>query len=193
MLPTILYIKEHEATGLRYFGKTTKEDVLSYNGSGVYWKRHLMSHGKNVKTIWVSEPFTDKEELVEFAEFFSVFHNIVNSEEWANLTNENGLDGWIVGQQHPKEVVEKITLKLLGQKRSEETKAKMRIAALNRSPHSEETKAKMRGRIDSENTKAKKRKSKLGVKRSEETKAKISTALLGNQNKHRWFVENSTN
>jgi hypothetical protein len=94
MEKTYLYIKEHSETGLKYFGKTTKNNVGKYNGSGVYWKKHIKKHGKEyVKTIWVSEPFYDQGDLIEFAIFFSEFFDIVNSKRWSNLIVENGLDG----------------------------------------------------------------------------------------------------
>jgi hypothetical protein len=94
MKPTYLYIKKHEKTGLMYFGKTTRENPFSYKGSGRHWKRHLNVHGREyVNTKWVSEIFTDKEDIVEFAEFFSSFFDIVKSKLWANEKGENGLDG----------------------------------------------------------------------------------------------------
>jgi len=92
--PTYLYIKKHKITGLKYFGKTTKNNVKSYNGSGVYWKKHIKKYGKkHIETLWVSEPFYDKKLLVEFSTFFSDFFDIENSPKWANLIVENGLDG----------------------------------------------------------------------------------------------------
>ena len=92
--PTILYIKRHNVTGIRYFGKTSKIDkVYEYNGSGTYWKQHLKKHGYDVSTEWVSEIFTDRELLEDFALLFSELFNIVGSDEWANLVSENGLDG----------------------------------------------------------------------------------------------------
>lgn len=102
-VPTYLYIKQHKITGLKYFGKTSrsKEELLSrYHGSGKpYWYDHLKKHGKkNVTTIWY-ELFTNKEDLVEFATFFSEEANIINAVDkygnkiWANLKIENGLAG----------------------------------------------------------------------------------------------------
>lgn len=89
-----LYIKQHSLTGVKYFGKTSCDNVESYTGSGKYWLAHIKKHGKeHVKTIWISEPFYDMELLQEFAIFVSEEFNIVNSSEWANLIVENGLDG----------------------------------------------------------------------------------------------------
>jgi uncharacterized protein (DUF427 family) len=76
-----------------YFGKTIKKDVLNYKGSGIYWKQHLKEHGNNVDTIWISKPFLNKNDLEEFATFFSEEFDIVNSEKWANLVPENGIMG----------------------------------------------------------------------------------------------------
>ena len=89
--PTWLYIKQHTVTGLKYFGKTTRNPE-KYKGSGKRWINHLVVHGDTVKTVW-SHLFTSKTELVEFALNFSKDNNIVESEEWANLIPENGLDG----------------------------------------------------------------------------------------------------
>jgi hypothetical protein len=92
--PTYLYIKRHKITRLKYFGKTTKKNVEEYLGSGVYWKKHIKKHGKeHVETIWISEPFYDKELLIEFSIFLSKLFNVEKSTDWANLIIENGLDG----------------------------------------------------------------------------------------------------
>lgn len=94
-VPTYLYVKEHSITRLRYFGKTTNKDPYKYSGSGVYWTNHYKKHNKDhIKTLWVSELFTDKDLLVEFALLASVHWNIVDSNDWANLKPENGLDGF---------------------------------------------------------------------------------------------------
>lgn len=97
--PTYLYIKQHPVTGLKYFGKTCLENVFKYNGSGIYWKRHLKVHGNsNIKTIW-HKLFINKDDCEEFALFFSEEANIVKSKLWANEQNENGLDGFPVGKE----------------------------------------------------------------------------------------------
>ena len=93
MIATRLYIKRHAVTGVRYLGKYTKKNILSYAGSGKYWKNHLKKHGDNVQTLWVSEWFYDEQELQDFALMISEFYDIVNSNKWANLVHENGLSG----------------------------------------------------------------------------------------------------
>lgn len=90
--PTWLYIKQHNTTGLKYFGKTTNKKPAQYSGSGKYWKRHIKIHGNDVTTTW-TQLFTERESLIEYALKFSSDNNIVESDEWANLTVENGIDG----------------------------------------------------------------------------------------------------
>ena len=103
--PTWLYIKQHNTTGLRYFGKTTK-DPQAYLGSGKYWLRHLKEHSEDITTVWCEE-FTDMDQLVDFATFFSEFYNIVDAVDsrgkkvWANMIPENGLDGAPTGVKMP--------------------------------------------------------------------------------------------
>lgn len=91
-METFLYIKEHSISGMRYFGKTTKDPYV-YKGSGKYWINHIKKYGiENIRTLWVSK-FDNIEDLKEFAIFFSEFFDVVGSSNWANLIVENGLDG----------------------------------------------------------------------------------------------------
>lgn len=88
--PTFLYVKQHLVTKMKYFGMTHSKDPLTYLGSGKYWKHHINAHGReHVKTVW-HRLFTNKEDLKEFATFFSEEMDIVNSKEWANLIPEDG-------------------------------------------------------------------------------------------------------
>lgn len=93
--PTWLYLKQHNITGLKYFGKTIR-DPQSYPGSGIRWTRHLKKHGKDISTLWC-QLFTNKEELTKFALQFSAENNIVESTEFANLKPEDGLMGGDTG------------------------------------------------------------------------------------------------
>ena len=164
MKPTRLYIKQHAITGLKYFGKTVKDNVSSYHGSGKYWKSHIKAHGvSHVNTLWVSDYFTEKEDLVEFASFFSEIFDIAKSSEWANLKEENGLDGHPTGVEFSDETRRKISNALTGKTRPESVRLKIAEANRNRS---EESLQKMR-------------KSLTGKKRkpfSEETRKKMSDA-----------------
>lgn len=89
--PTYLYVKTHNVTGLKYFGKTTS-NRKRYRGSGHHWVRHIAKHGYDVTTEIVGY-FTDQDECMKFALEFSEKYNIVESPEWANLMPENGLSG----------------------------------------------------------------------------------------------------
>jgi len=68
---------------------TTATDPHIYKGSGKHWKRHIEKHGYDVETEILLET-TSKEELKEVGLYYSKKWNIVNSKEWANLTEETG-------------------------------------------------------------------------------------------------------
>lgn len=92
-VPTYLYIKQHTKTGLKYFGKTVRNEslMLKYKGSGTKWRNHINYHGKDdVVTLWY-KLFDDENELRQFALNFSLENNIVESSEWANLIPEDGV------------------------------------------------------------------------------------------------------
>jgi hypothetical protein len=88
-----LYKKTHKDTGLKYLGKTIASDPYSYSGSGVYWTHHLKAHGYNVETEILRECQTE-EELVYWGKYYSKLWNVVESKEWANLTEEAGPGGY---------------------------------------------------------------------------------------------------
>lgn len=91
--PTYLYIKQHTVTGKLYFGKTTKDNVEEYIGSGIHWRRHIKTHGVDkIVTLWYCL-FTDIDTLVDTALKLSSELNIIESDEWLNLKPESGLDG----------------------------------------------------------------------------------------------------
>lgn len=110
-VPTYLYIKQHNITGVKYFGKTTLpyDKMLEYKGSGDRWLNHLGKHGADIKTIWF-KLFDNEQECTEFALKFSKQENIVESSEWANLIPENGLSGFPAGleftESHKKRLSE---------------------------------------------------------------------------------------
>jgi hypothetical protein len=97
-VPTYLYVKQHNITGLKYFGKTTLtyEKMLEYKGSGNRWLAHLDKHGADITTVWF-KLFVNENECTNFALNFSTEQNIVESTDWANLIPENGLAGFPAG------------------------------------------------------------------------------------------------
>jgi len=100
--PTALLVFTHQTTGLKYFGKTTRiHEMHYYRGSGVYWKKHLKKHGLNIEVDVLGFYFKE-EACTKAALDFSMSNNIVESDEWANLIYENGLDGAAVGSANPR-------------------------------------------------------------------------------------------
>ena len=99
--PTALLVMTHNVTGLRYFCKTSRLNELKYyKGSGVYWKRHLKKHGKDI-TVGTLGVYFDKERCLAAAKEFCEQHQIGSNSQWANLIPENGLDGAPSGKLHP--------------------------------------------------------------------------------------------
>lgn len=88
-----LYVKTHNVTGLKYFGKTTSKDPYEYKGSGKYWVRHIKKYGYDV-TSEIIGSYTDLEECKQIALQFSIDNDIVNSKDWANLKLECLDGGW---------------------------------------------------------------------------------------------------
>lgn len=189
--PTFLYVKQHAVTGLKYFGKTIK-DPHKYSGSGTRWVRHIKKHGReHVKTIWVSEPYTDSAAIQEFALQFSKENNIVESTDWANLMEENGLDGGGVNgtthKPHSEEARRKMSASHLGKPRGPHTEAtRAKISAANFGRHrdspTKETRAKMSaaslGKPKSEEHRRNLAKARLGITHTLESRQKISVAKL---------------
>lgn len=110
-----LYVKTHNQTGLKYFGKTTKKDPHKYKGSGKYWSKHLNVHGNDVCTEIVGI-FQSNKECSEFAINFSKEHNIVESKDWANLRMENGVDGAPIGNSFSLETIERMRQSKIGKR-----------------------------------------------------------------------------
>lgn len=197
MVPTKLYVKKHSQTGLLYFGKTTASDPYSYKGSGKYWTNHIKKHGTEfVETVWISESFNNESELVEFAIAFSEIFDIVNSDQWANLKEENGLDGSPKGVIFTEEHRKNLSDSTIGKKKRAHKRtvtvegAKKRAAGLKgRTRTQEERDAISRGRQGivfsdehraklSEAAKRRKRKPHTEEARRKMSEAKRNTSLL---------------
>jgi hypothetical protein len=84
-----LLVKTHNKTGLKYLCQTTRRDYNKYPGSGIYWKRHLKTHGYDITTKVIKE-CANREEMIYWGNYYSDLWNVVESSEWANLKPEEG-------------------------------------------------------------------------------------------------------
>ncbi len=168
-----LYIATHNTTGLKYFGKTTKyfteiDLQENYHGSGTYWTNHLKKHGDDV-TMEIYGVYS-KTTVEQVALRFSRENNIVEllndngKKVWANMKEENGLDGTPKGYKFSE-----IAKKNMGNKKgvifTEEHKKKISEAG--------------KGRVMSEFNKIQLIKATKGVKRTKEHCENLSKALKG--------------
>lgn len=198
-----LMVKTHSVTGMRYLCKrvtTSDSKAISYNGSGKYWKRHLKVHGKHINTEIVAKYELDK--INEFSTLCiecSVKHNIVNSDKWANLIEENGLSGAVVGENNPSknpDVNSKRSKSLIGKyvgefsnfygrKHTEETKEKISIANRGDNNVMRRNKIALEKMIFAKNKPENKEKQRLiaiEVNNRPEVKEKIRKSKLGLNN-----------
>ena len=89
-----LYVKEHNQSGLKYLGQTSK-DPDKYLGSGLRWLRHLGKHGADIST-YVIGTYDTKAELAEAGLFYSLAWDVAKLRTWANLKLEAGEGGAII-------------------------------------------------------------------------------------------------
>jgi hypothetical protein len=113
--PTFLYVKRHSVTGKPYFGKTTKNPE-KYHGSGKLWKPHIAKHGKQyIETIWY-QLYYDAETIKSDALALSKSLNIVESSDWLNLIEEDGIgNGLPPGHKKSEEHKRNISISNKGQ------------------------------------------------------------------------------
>lgn len=178
-LPTTLYIKTHNITGLKYFGKTTG-DPFKYKGSGKYWLNHLKIHGNDVTTEILGY-FLDKDLCEECALNFSKDNDIVNSVNeqgkkiWANQIIENGLDGGAARfGPHSESTKKKIGQSQLGKIMSKGAREKIKES------RKKQKNVRKKGEWQfPESGKQKLRKANLGKKRSKEAIEKQKKSSIG--------------
>jgi hypothetical protein len=94
-----LMVKTHLKTKLKYLCYTRRKDPIKYLGSGVYWKKHLNKHGKEIHTTIILST-SDYDEIKSKGQFMSRFWNIMHAVDengkkiWANLKEEKGDGGF---------------------------------------------------------------------------------------------------
>ena len=171
-IPTYLYIKTHNVTGLKYFGKTTN-DPDRYRGSGKYWLAHIKKYSYDVTTE-IFGYYIDKEQCIKAATQFSKDNNIVyavnesNKKIWANQIIENGIDGGATGRTIYNPMSGESKKKMSDSKKGSIpwNKGKTGVTPGNKRPRSDETKQRLR-------------EANLGKKQSQETIDKRTAKLKG--------------
>lgn len=93
MKPTRLYIKQCAHCDKKYYGKSTSNNIENYEGSGKLWKLHLKKHNCKSIHLWNSNWYYDEDSIKADAKRFSIENNIIKSDKWFNLKEENGIDG----------------------------------------------------------------------------------------------------
>lgn len=104
----------------------TKQDPYKYNGSGVYWKRHLKQYGTDITTEILKE-CESYGELSKFGKYYSDLWDIVESDNFANLVPELGENSsGMKGKKHSEFSKLQTKNSLLGHIVTEETKEKLK-------------------------------------------------------------------
>jgi len=161
-----LYLKTHNKTGLKYLGKTT-QNPFKYNGSGVYWQKHLNKHGTDISTKVIYE--TQDEELFKIiGTYVSEQFDIVNSNEWANLKPESGDGGG--GYTHTEEWKQQVSKRHTGRIKSPEECKNISKGKKGKSIKGHEQTKEIREKISKANK---------GMIRTSEQRANISNSLKG--------------
>lgn len=178
--PTYLYVKTHNKTGLKYFGKTTK-NPFTYLGSGKYWVRHLKVHGTDITTEIIGF-FSDPAECRLKAIDFSKKNKITESVEWANIQDETGLDGGDTARFRKYTPM------------TAESKAKMIKSKIGKAPWNKGKKTGKGGNTHprSAQTIEKLRSSMMGMKQTEETKRKRSASVKSSWEKRKCGEDNAS-
>jgi hypothetical protein len=181
-IPTWLYVKVHRDTGLKYLGKTIR-DPNSYDGSGVYWKRHLAKYGKHVDTIW-SHLYTDPDILKSEAEFFSKVYDIRTSSEWANLVEENGSTGGNLYDQTTEEHKLLMSVRTTGKKMPADhgknvskSKSGKKMSPLGLLAHEQMVRESLAGVPKTKNHRMKISTSLSGLQKSDDHKMNLSESI----------------
>lgn len=92
---TKIYVKQ-SPFGLFYLGKT-EQDIAKYHGSGKKWLLHLKAHNvkrEEIKT-WILHETTDFQDLQKIGRYYSKLFNVKESDQWANLMDEEGTGGTV--------------------------------------------------------------------------------------------------
>lgn len=109
---TRLYIKrilKDDNSYIYYIGKTSRQNIKKYSGSGTIWKKYIKKYGSSrIEHVWESEWYHNSYELQYQAIRFSIENDIVNSSYWANSKIENGISGGLLSDETKRKISEKL-------------------------------------------------------------------------------------
>jgi hypothetical protein len=118
--PRWYYILVNKTTNKKYVGQTTRKNMSSYCGSGIYWKAHCKKYGgynvKNIKTVeknWIENKEDALTWLLNLNKNNPLYFS-KNNKEWANLVEETIFESPFCGftKEQRKEYCKKGWLKL---------------------------------------------------------------------------------
>jgi len=89
-----IYVKRLP-NGLLYLGKTECENPYLYKGSGNAWLKCIKENKYKIQDIetWILHKTEDKKEVVKLGIYYSKLFDVVKSDNWANLKEEEGDGG----------------------------------------------------------------------------------------------------
>lgn len=96
-----LYVKTHNKTGLKYLGKTVSADPHKYKGSGKLWRSHCKVHGYDYTTVVLFQSAC-KDEIKQQGIYYSQLWDVVASDSWANLKQEECDGGYCPASVTPE-------------------------------------------------------------------------------------------
>jgi hypothetical protein len=181
-----LYLKE-SPKGLKYIGKTIR-NPYNYMGSGIVWKNHIKKYkltASDIKTTILFES-SDINLFKKEAIKYSKLYNIVESKEFANLTEEQGQGGITFTKEtnpnHPAYTFSDRLNKYWSN--SDNKKIQSERMKVNNPSHKQKVKDKLSeihtGKVHSiEHNKKKGRCGELNVSKRIDVRAKISESLKG--------------
>jgi len=126
----------HKPSGLHYYGASYRKGCSpndlwdTYFSSSPIVHELIAQHGKDSFVATVRKTFDSPGGAVLWESRFLQKVNAQHSDTWIN--RHNGCDNFIGPHSHTEQSKQQIRSKITGTKRSEETKAKMRKAALRR-------------------------------------------------------------
>jgi len=90
--PRTYYVLRNKTSNMMYLGQTI-QNIKSYLGSGVYWKKHCSKHGgyvrENIEILFQQKINSKKDANTLLKHFIQIYGEYWKLNDWANLVEEN--------------------------------------------------------------------------------------------------------